>query len=378
MARQYGHANLEDKPYFYTPLPSEFQRTVPASHAIYQTGKLSGEIAAVILAHSPIHVANGLIVAWADLSGYGDIHTRAQPSLVAAHFRLNNRRVIPASTVKGVFRSVVEAISYSCPKFEIKKKEGRHRGVDTVDISAEHHRCRIDSAQDLEKNQLCPTCRIFGGISGSSNDKGKGGYLGNVSFVDAVQETGGGSIFNRMSLYSPQPSYSQASPRKRTGYRLYFLDPDKTKPVGRKFYKIGVPRPKTDGRYEPVEVCDPGSTFRLRIRFDNLACGELGLLLMALGCSAPPTFALKLGGGKPLSLGTFQVNSISLTRFEPRTAWNQYEPGDSLIDDSAKIGDYVQAACNEELVYQAGWDTLTRIWRHPSESSCPGGADQSY
>ena len=378
MKKHYGHANLKDKPYFYTPLPSAFQKTAPASHAAYQTDKLNGEITGTIVARSPIHVASGLIVPWADLSRYGDIHSQTQPALVAAHFRVNNRRAIPASSLKGVFRSIVEAISYSCPEFEIKKKSGKHRGVRVVDISAEHHRCRIDTVQDLKNNQLCPACRIFGGISGSGDSKGKGGYLGNVNFSDARQENSDGSIFDRMPLYGPQPSYSQALPRKRTGYKLYFQDSAKTEPLGRKFYKVGIPHPKIGGKYEPVEVCDANSTFRLQIRFENLTPGELGLLLMALGRSSPEAFALKLGGGKPVSLGTFQVNITGLTQFDTQTAWDKYEPEESLIDDLAKINEYVQAAHNEGLLYQAGWDKLTQIWRYPPQDPCPGGDDQSY
>lgn len=375
MVEQYGHVDLKDKPYFYTPLPSKFHRTAPASHGVYQTGRLSGEIGGIIVARSPIHVASGLIVTWEDLARYRDVSARTQPALVAAHFRVNDQRAIPASSLKGVFRSVVEAISYSCPEFEIRKKPGKHRGVEVVDISAEHQRCQVDATKDLAENQLCPACRIFGGIGSGA---GKGGYLGNVSFADALQETGEGVIFNRMPLYSPQPSYSQALPRKRTGYKLYFQDWDKTEPLGRKFYKIGTPRPRTGGRYEPVEACNAGSTFTLRIRFENLTPGELGLLLMALGCSAPATFALKLGGGKPLSLGTFQVNLTSLTRFDTQIVWDQYEPKESLIGDLAKANEYIQAAHDEGLVYQAGWDALTQAWCYPSIGSCPGGDDQSY
>jgi len=373
MAAHYGHADLKDKPYFYTPLPSAFHKTIPASHAVYQTDKISGEIAGTIVARSPIHVASGLIVSWADLSRHGDIDSEIRTALVAAHFRVNNQRTIPASSLKGMFRSTVEAISYSCPEFKITHKTTTRNPHD--DIVAEHLRCQIDATKGLSKNQICPACRIFGGLG--SGD-GKGGYLGNVVFADAVQKTGAGDIFKRMPFYSPQPSYSQAPPRKRTGYKLYFHDSGKTRPLGRKFYKIGKPQPKSAGRYEPVEVCTEGSTFEFHIQFTNLTDGELGLLLMACGHSAPKTFALKLGGGKPVSLGTFQVNVTTLTRFNLQTAWDTYEIEKALIDDLAQIDEYVQAAHDEKLLYKDGWDKLTRIWRYPPQDFCPGGADQSY
>jgi len=372
MVRRYGHANLSDKPYFYTPLPQTFSETAPASHASYQIDRLSGQIGGVIVARSPIHIASGQIVTWADLSRHGDINSTNNPPLIAAHFRTNDRRAIPASSLKGVLRSIVEAISYSCPQFSINKQPGRHKRVNVINISAEHHRCQVDTTQDLENNNLCPACRIFGGIGSGSS---KGGYLGNVNFTDAVQEAGGGSVFARMPLYSPQPSYSQALPRKRTGYKLYFRDRSQTEPLGRKFFKIGIPQPKTEGRYEPIEVCDEKSTFRLQIQFSNLTAGELGLLLMALGCSATKTFALKLGGGKPLSLGTFQVNSISLEYFDIQTTWSTY---DSKSKNVTNLQKYVDAAYDEDLIHQPGWDVLTHNWHYPPQDSCPGGQDQSY
>jgi len=376
MAKRYGPANLEDKPYFYTPLPAKLHKSAPASHADYQADRLSGEITGVIQAYSPVHVANGLIVPWEDLLEYGDIVEASPPALVAAHFRVNDQRAIPASTLKGVLRSIVEAISYSCPEFEIEKESKWPRGVRVTEISAEHNRCSIDPDKSLAENKLCPACRIFGGISGEGE---QGGYLGNISFADAKQENGDGGVFARMPLYGPQPSYSQAAPKKRTGYKLYFQNAGQTKPLGRKFYKIGMPRPKVGGNYEPIEVCNPGSTFDLRVQFRNLTPGELGLLLMAMGRSAPEDFGLKVGGSKPLSLGTIKIDSLSLTRFNTKTAWSQYELERSQVDDSAKkINEYVQAAYEEDLVYEAGWEKLTQVWRHPSEEICPGGEDRSY
>jgi CRISPR/Cas system CSM-associated protein Csm3 (group 7 of RAMP superfamily) len=374
MAKRYGPADLQDKPYFYTPLPAKLHKSAPPSHANYQTDRLSGDITGVIQACSPVHVANGLIVPWADLSEYGDIHVEASPpSLVAAHFRVNDQRAIPASTLKGVFRSIVEAISYSCPEFKIKKESGKHRGVRVTEISAEHDRCSMNPEESLAENKLCPACRIFGGISGEGE---QGGYLGNISFADAKQVTGDGGIFDQMSLYGPQPSYSQAAPKKRTGYKLYFQDAGQTKPLGRKFYKIGAPRPKVKGNYEPVEVCDPGSTFDLRVQFRNLTPGELGLLLMAMGRSAPKDFRLKIGGSKPLSLGTVTVDQLDLTLIDTQAAWSHYELEDSSINDSAKINEYVESAYEENLVHKAAWEKLTQVWC--CSYRCPGGEDRGY
>src|SRR4051812_26279867 len=89
------------KPYAFVPIPQgSTSPKHPAGHDRYQDELLTGTITGALVALSPVHVASGNI----ELTG-------GRPSLVKAHFRRNDRPAIPGSSLKGVIRSIVEAIS---------------------------------------------------------------------------------------------------------------------------------------------------------------------------------------------------------------------------------------------------------------------------
>ncbi len=66
-------------------------------------------------------------------------------------------------------------------------------------------------------------------------------------------------------------------------------------------------KPKEDSQHTLIQPVKAGVTFNGRIRFENLTDIELGALLCAL--QLPKGCAHKLGMGKPLGLGTVQIES---------------------------------------------------------------------
>lgn len=107
-----------------------------------------------------------------------------------------------------------------------------------------------------------------------------------------------------------------------------------------------------ENRHEREELSPlpVGAAFRSRITFSNLSRSELGLLLFALrfaeprGGGGPPVFAHKLGGGKPLGLGSIALDSdLSLI-----TADRYLQPEgsgiNSGVDPAPFIGDFLAAA----------------------------------
>jgi CRISPR-associated protein (TIGR03986 family) len=134
---------------------------------------------------------------------------------------------------------------------------------------------------------------------------------------------------------------------------------------GRKYYWHGDPAVQTPPRHiarlgqadtlaTRAEVVNPTATFTCRLTFENLTRSELGGLLAALdparaldavvpaGWSASHQIAGRLGGGKPLGLGSVQVNGLEL---ELHSAGGRYlVTGDEKspsIDDL--IADFVTA-----------------------------------
>jgi hypothetical protein len=72
---------------------------------------------------------------------------------------------------------------------------------------------------------------------------------------------------------------------------------------GRKFYRHARPPSGAD----PRACIKSGAELPLRIHFLNLSEAELGILLTALGLHPDHPFPIKLGGGKPVGLGSVQV-----------------------------------------------------------------------
>lgn len=211
-----------------------------------------------------------------------------------------------------------------------------------------------------DPGDLCPSCRVFG--SADVRDVSEHGvdrrlaeqrsYRGHVRVLDAVLESGG-------TLDEPVTVPGVGSPRPGSG-QFYLDDPqhgeaklEYQKPRnrwgtpnarqprrlrGRKFYWHT--DPQTDerrGRWRAhehapqgdcVELVAAGSVYRLELTVDGLTRGELGGLVAALqpDClfatqaqplqypvTGDPEYAIHVGGGKPLGLGSCQVRDLQIT-----------------------------------------------------------------
>ncbi len=321
-----GFEELAPKPYEYVPLPTgELPKDSPLQqhegHSLEDRGRLSGQLQGLIVALTPIHVASGGIEMMAEI----DAAQARETPLVRDFFRSGGQRVIPASSLKGAMRAIVEAITYSCVN-----KIGRGTIVPKQLVE-----CRFDQAREYK---LCTACRLFGAM----------GYMGQVSFSDAVQIEGGSQVIRIPPMYSPQRQIR-----------------------GRRFYLHG--QPATGGNV-PVEVCPVGSRFRFEVRFENLTRGELGVLLIALGQGEPPLNP-KLGGGKPACLGSARIEIESLAVRQPRRDFLHYDlsPPKESVEMSRCINTAYRA---RKLLFREGLEELAKILHYDEdeERECPAGA----
>jgi len=309
----------EPKPYDFVPLPDRVERAKSAGHDSFKRGLLTGTIVGELVALTPVHVASGNV----ELTGNNRI------PLVKAHFRAGGKIAIPGSSLKGAVRSIVEAITRSCVRVQSRTlRDKLPRGFEP---------CEPRDGNAL----LCPACRLFGAM----------GYQGQVRFLDASLIQGKLTTMFTPSLFAP-----------RTYARVYYDCSGTVK--GRKFYFHGQP---AKGNV-PLEVCDVGSRFRLRVDFANLTDAELGVLLTALGQGNPP-FALKLGGAKPACCGSIEVEIESVETWDIA--------GDALSFESSVD----KADCNrlvneaKALLVRANLERLHSILSKDSQRSCPS---QSY
>jgi hypothetical protein len=239
--------------------------------------------------------------------------------------RVNGQPCVPASTLKGVVRSVVEAITRSCVRV----------------TRVRPHQLPANAAGCRRKENLCVACRMFGSL----------GFEGHVRFDDAVLEEGRLGLARMPALYAP---------RSRSGA---YYEGGRIK--GRKFYKHG--RTLTDAR-KPVEILRPESRLPFRVRFDNLTEAQVGVLLTALGLGEP-SFVLKLGGGKPACYGS----ALILDDYDLHVwlgAQGLYERYD-VEDAAASPDEYLRKA--RSLVVEEHLERLKVVWNYDMSRRCPEG-----
>jgi CRISPR/Cas system CSM-associated protein Csm3 (group 7 of RAMP superfamily) len=303
------------KPYEFVPLPEgRIPTSAPAGHHRYQPGSLTGTLTATIVAHSPVHVASGLLEPKND----------RQYPMVKGHFRTGGIPAIPGTSLKGCIRSIVEAITRSSVQVtrarELPRDYQPSRRIDQLDVAQ----------------------RIFGSL----------GYQGMVRFGDAVLERGDTVIVPSVQLFRP----------RQDAHDTYF---EGQRPRGRKFYMHGT---LAKGNL-PLEACPVESRFGLRMEFENLAAGELGLVLAALGLGESKLWP-KLGGAKPACLGTIEVVDASLTALDTRAAYGEFDAAPAPLD----LAPLLEAA--KPLVLNTQLGRVAEVLRWPREDrACP---DRSY
>jgi hypothetical protein len=264
-----------EKPYDFVPFPKERpDREKGAGQDKLDARLLSGTLELTLHTLTPVHV--GL--------GYSDFIKAGNQEYLAAlqaskpireEGTTRRRYLIPGSSIKGAVRSIVEAITRSC----IRITQSRHRPY----IPQGYGGC-------MSVNDLCIACRLFGAQD----------YQGHVSFEDAVAPRGSLVLLGTPLLWTPARGGRGLPPR--------YLERDRAK--GRKFYRHARPPSGVD----PRACIKSGAELPLRIHFLNLSEAELGVLLTALGLHPDHPFPIKLGGGKPVGLGSVQIilNRITL------------------------------------------------------------------
>jgi CRISPR/Cas system CSM-associated protein Csm3 (group 7 of RAMP superfamily) len=264
-----------EKPYDFVPFPKRRpDRQKGAGQDKLNPRLLSGTLELTLHTLTPVHVGSG----YSDFIKAGDREYLAalQASKpVREADAVRRRYLIPGSSIKGAVRSIVEAITRSC----IRITQGRHRPY----IPQGYGGC-------MSVNDLCIACRLFGAQD----------YQGHVSFEDAVAPKGSLVLLGTPLLWTPARGGRGLPPRYLQGNQAR----------GRKFYRHASPPSGVD----PRACIKSGAELPLRIHFLNLSEAELGVLLTALGQHPDHRFPIKLGGGKPVGLGSVQIilNRVTL------------------------------------------------------------------
>jgi len=290
---------------------------------------------------------------------------------------------IPGSTIKGVIRSVAEAIASSCFSISAIKS-----GLLPLTYLGEH--CKLAG-----NSGLCIACRLFGS---STSDKRTKSFGGKVAISDApifgfskdgiVQEfdfNGQNNLYKRLF----RNNFALMGPNLR--HHNFYVKNGAIR--GRKFYYHGskflyltkqekekeIARAQEEGKREPqfklYDLIEPNTVFQFSVDFCNLTEIELGLLCLSLQLEwdHDTGIAHKIGQGKPIGLGSSRIEIHKIEglasaerRYTVRTYTNNVSGREAVNE---VINPWIEALKNERdkpHYYEEAWNDLSNILAYPS------------
>ncbi|YAF96639.1 MAG: RAMP superfamily CRISPR-associated protein [Nodularia sp. CChRGM 3473] len=281
MARNYHFISLpQDKPHRINISGQE-----KFGHDKYQINnqRYSGKLFLNLTVIAPVSVNSGIKVMGSDLAQQtldpNSAKYVATINLIQSSVQQNQRLIIPGSSLKGVIRSIYEAITRSCLcKTNAKVPEGYSECKDTA--------------------KLCPACVTFGAMN----------WLGLVHFHDAQYDPENDKPGFQTGLIPPLFSPQRDAVDLETGEKIYYDNNNKVR--GRKFY------PHTyNEEVKPtfrIQQAELGKKFTTYVNYTNLTKAQLGTLLIALGQDPENRLGLKIGSGKAVGMGTLKIDVVKV------------------------------------------------------------------
>lgn len=321
------------KPYALVSFPNQPPKLEhPIGHDRFRADRLHGTIDLTLKVQTAVHISTGIVALGEDV--------KQRTPLIKTMIQGNNQTLmIPGSSLKGVVRSAYEAITNST----LAVVTGRYKDK----MPDRRLPCR-------DKKQLCPASRVFGALD----------WQGLVHFADAKCEKAESVTGFMPSLYRPRPDQRKA----------YFVS---GKAAGRKFYYHAVKAVSGGDRGIPVQQAGTEYTFSTQLHFKNLTAAELGALFIVLGQDDKYPMALKVGGGKPIGMGTLTVTLKTIERVQNlRDRYTSYQIPDTdrLTENALQkfVADMIQAA-HQDLVLSEQLQQLAEILQWPTNRTAPEG-----
>ena len=249
---------------------------------------VSGKIEGTITAETPIFIFDS-----------PKRNSGAEPFIT----NYQGQHIIPGSSLKGLFRSLVETIGNGC----FLLFSGIYKDEEEINYSKKLPK----DFKKCETTDLCIACRMFGTMPNTNVLQ-----LGHASFNDAVE----------VNICEHEAVYTIALMGPKPRHDAFYLDP-KQWIAGRKFYfhqpnEIKRTHTKTDYNEHIIPV-DVGSQFAFSLQFTNLETLELKTLLYAINLQQDMRH--KIGYGKPAGFGSvhFDITKITLIDYASRYVANQ-------------------------------------------------------
>jgi len=331
----------DGKPYRIVTFPqTPPPKARPAGHSKYLSDRLHGALFLTLKVQTPLHISTGIVAMGSDIG--------SRVALIKTMTQGNDQKlVIQGSSLKGCIRSVYEAITNS------------RLGVISKGIRYPSERLPWEKVRKEDPIELCPASLVFG-ASGKS-----WGWQGLIEFGDAMCESNGFSIGLMPPLHQPHPEKRE----------IYFNQQGQAK--GRKFYSFPKPSDQDPKPEINVQQAAKDFTFTTEIHFKNLKPSELGTLLIVLGQDPKYPIALKVGGGKPIGMGTL---TVSVTAIEQagnlRDRYSSYIAAESDRLVGTKLQEFMQKqikAAHSSLIQAPQLQQLAEVLSYPSDLQPPSG-----
>ncbi len=334
-------------PYDFVPLDVQHppERSTPIWHNVLKPdrGKLySGHLYMYIRAETPIFIPN-------------DGLSMQDPDKAGEHiYDGHGNYIIPGSSIKGMLRTVVETLCRGCLTV-----------INSRDVPTDFLPCENNTS-------LCIACRLFGMMPRQRNAQV---FLGKVNIGDAL-------AFDRNPTYHPS-IYTAILEAPKPRHTAFYRNAAGLI-AGRKFYfhhkqllteKELLPTRDNDGyRNQYIRPLAIGTDFSARIDFINLLADEFAALLFAI--LPRSDIRHKIGYGKPLGLGSVQLNVTNLQLVDYTNRYKQFHTEGGI---SSYKGQALYDLLDEQMVsidpqINDTWNTfksltslneLHRIWRWP-------------
>ena len=328
----------EPKPYELISFPKERPpKNPPAGHHQYLGDRLHGTLFLTLKVQTTLHVSTGVVVMGSDIGS-------RVPLIKTMVQNIDQKLSIQGSSLKGCIRSAYEAITNS-----------------TLAVITSRYRDKIPQERLPCKNkqELCPASQVFGALD----------WQGLIEFSDAKCQNTGFATGFMPSLYRPRPDQRRA----------YF--DARGNVAGRKFYYHTI-RAIDKGQNQGITVQQAAKeyTFKTQIQFKNLTAAELGTLLIVLGQDPKYPIALKVGGGKPIGMGTMTVEvtaaRVLQNKGDLRERYSSYNPPESDSMTGTKLQQFMQKniqAAHSSLVQATQMQQLAEVLKYPTDREPPTG-----
>jgi hypothetical protein len=299
--------------------------------------RLHGTLFLTLKVQTTLHVSTGVVVMGSDIGS-------RVPLIKTMVQNIDQKLSIQGSSLKGCIRSAYEAITNS-----------------TLAVITSRYRDKIPQERLPCKNkqELCPASQVFGALD----------WQGLIEFSDAKCQNTGFATGFMPSLYRPRPDQRRA----------YF--DARGNVAGRKFYYHTI-RAIDKGQNQGITVQQAAKeyTFKTQIQFKNLTAAELGTLLIVLGQDPKYPIALKVGGGKPIGMGTMTVEvtaaKVLQNKGDLRDRYSSYNPPESDSMTGTKLQQFMQKniqAAHSSLVQATQLQQLAEVLKYPTDREPPTG-----